>query len=120
MSFDSSEKRSSVLSLVEVPSFVCIFDVLKMPALTKTCPGYHASVHVRKSMCDCGHCFVLKCKVSDSTVRKSVRIVMRHRRALETIDETRYRQEQFYTHIAKRRALETQVKCGTMCRQHQN
>ena len=44
--------------------------VRKMP-LTKSCPECHTVVNVKKSVCDCGHCFVLKCKVSCDTARES-------------------------------------------------
>ena len=50
-------------------------------------------------MCDCGHCFVLKCKVSG---RKSARIAMRSKRALQTIGEIMCTSD-----MAKKRALET-------------
>ena len=29
----------------------------------KVCPEYCASVNVKKTVCDCGHNFALKCKV---------------------------------------------------------
>ena len=35
------------------------FHAVKMPALSKTCPECNVNVNVRKSVCDCGHCFVL-------------------------------------------------------------
>ena len=69
-------------------------------------------------MCDCGHCFVLKRKVSVNTARKSVRIAMRNKRTLETIDETMYRHGQNRASMAKKRALEHPSE--TTCRQEQN
>ena len=63
----------------------CLSSAVKMPALSKTCPECNSSLHVRKSVCDCGHCFVLKrSKVLSNTARKSLRIAMRHKRTLET------------------------------------
>ena len=52
--------------------------------LTKSCPECQTVVNVKKSVCDCGHCFVLKRKVSYDTARKSKRIAMKCKRALET------------------------------------
>ena len=38
---------------------------------SKSCPECHIAVNVKKSVCDCGHCFVLKRKVSYDSARKS-------------------------------------------------
>ena len=35
-----------------------------MPKLTKVCPECSVSVNVKKSVCNCGHAFVLKHQVS--------------------------------------------------------
>ena len=40
-----------------------------MPKLTKVCPECSVSVNVKKSVCDCGHTFVLKRKVSIDATR---------------------------------------------------
>ena len=79
---------------------------VKMPALTKTCPKCNENIHVRKSVCDCGHYFVLKRKAFSKTTRKSVRIAMRQKRTVETTDEKVYRQEQNRTNMARMRAVE--------------
>ena len=76
--------------------------------LTKSCPECHAVVNVKKSVCDCGHCFVLKCKVSYDTARKSKRIAMKCKRALEPVVETMNRQERdFASHRSLESAAET-------------
>ena len=98
-------------------SFVCLMP-LKMPPLSKTCPKCGANMNVRKNVCDCGDCFVLKRKVSVNTARKSVRIAMRNKRTLDTIDETTYRQGQNQVSMAKKRTLEHPSEIT--CRQEQN
>ena len=35
-----------------------------MPKLTKVCPKRSVSVNVKKSVCNCGHAFVLNRKIS--------------------------------------------------------
>ena len=65
-----------------------------MPALSRSCPECNTNVHTRKSMCDCGYSFALKCTTSRDTVRKSMRIAMKTKRALETVDDARYRKDQ--------------------------
>ena len=60
-----------------------------MTALTKTCPECHAFVHIRKSVCKCGHCFVLKFQLID-TGRKSARIAMRSTHILLQLLHTTY------------------------------
>ena len=69
-------------------------------------------------MCDCGHSFVLKRKVSADTTRKSKRIAKRCQRALETTSETECRQKQNAASMANKRALETPSE--TQYRQKQN
>ena len=61
--------------------------------LTKSCPECCAIVNVKKSVCDCGHCFVLKRKVSQDTARKSQRIAKKCKRALENVVEAMNRRE---------------------------
>ena len=68
----------------------------KTMPLTKSCPECYAIVNVKKSVCDCGHCFVLKRKVSHDTARKSNRIAMKCKRALETT-----------VHMANQRTVES-------------
>ena len=69
--------------------------------LSKSCPECHTVVHVRKSVCDCGHCFVLKSKISHDTTRKSKRIAMKCKRELETVVETMNRQARNRLYIIK-------------------
>ena len=85
--------------------------------LSKSCPECHTVVNVKKSG-DCGHCFVLKCKVSCDTARKSKRIAMKCKRALEPLVETIHRQEQSRALMAKKRSLESAAE--TIYRQEQN
>ena len=56
-------------------------------------------------MCDCGHCFVLKHKVSADSARKSQRIAIRSKRALDTVHDVMCGQEQNRANMAHRRAL---------------
>ena len=64
---------------------VCTY--LTMPGLSKACPECSANVNVRKSVCECGHCFVLKRKRSVDAKRRSKRIAVRSKRALESAEE---------------------------------
>ena len=54
-----------------------------MPKLAINCPKCSASVNVRKTVCECGHNFALKPKFSIDATRKSKRIAMRCKQALE-------------------------------------
>ena len=88
-----------------------------MPALLKSCPECNTNVHARKSMCDCGYSFALKCRTSSDTVRKSMRIAMKTKRALET-DDARYRKDQNAANVAKKRVIESSKE--TMHRREHN
>ena len=59
---------------------------LSMPP-TKVCEHCSASVHIRKSVCACGHVFGSK-KSSPSAARKSKRVAVGIRRSLEFDVET--------------------------------
>ena len=87
-----------------------------MPALSKTCPQCFTNVNVKRSVCDCRHCFVLKHKVFVDACRKSQRLAKRSKRALETTAETISRQNR--ANMAQKRALESPN--DTLCRQEQN
>ena len=89
-----------------------------MSNLVKVCPECCASVNVKKTVCDCGHKFVFKSKVSFDSVRKSKRVAMRRKRALESPTETMDRREQDRANTKKRRALES--PCETMDRREQD
>ena len=79
----------------------CIF--LDMP-LTKVCVHCSASVNVRKAVCACGHVFDSK-KSSPATTRRSKRIALNIRRALESADETAARKTKDAVREANKRAL---------------
>ena len=53
--------------------------------LMKACPKCCENINVKKSLCDCGHTFVLKRKASIDATRKSKRIAMRSGRALANL-----------------------------------
>ena len=89
-----------------------------MPTLSKSCPQCLANVNVKKSVCDCGHCFVLKRNVSLNKPRKSQRIANRYKRALESPAQTMHRQEQNRASMAQKRALES--PSDTLCRQEKD
>ena len=92
--------------------------MFKMPGLIKSCPNCCANVHVRKALCDCGHCFsVTKPKPSFDTARKSKRIAMRSRRALATANLTKQRREQSRVAMGKKRASECPVE-GASRKEH--
>ena len=87
---------------IEAGGFSCcwqIFLVLtsllykRMP-LTKVCPECCTNVNLRKSVCECGHCFTLKRKasVNATSLRKSKRIAKQVKRASESAYEIIIRQ----------------------------
>ena len=79
--------------------------------LTKQCSKCDAIVNLRQSVCKCGNCFVLKKKagcVNVNSRRKSKRIAMQSKRALETACETTLRQSKDNVRQAQKRALETE------------
>ena len=84
-----------------------------MPKLTKVCPECSVSVNVKKSVCDCGHTFVLKRKVSIDATRKSKRIAMRCKRASESPSKSMSRRELNRASMSKNRALESQNESMT-------
>ena len=55
--------------------------------LRKVCPQCNTVVHVKRSCCGCGHVFSLKRKVQVSA-DKSMGKAVKHRRALETVEDT--------------------------------
>ena len=63
--------------------------LFRMP--TKVCTQCCAIVNVKDSICVCGHSFVLKRKALVRAT-KSKRIAMKRKRALESADETAWRQ----------------------------
>ena len=78
--------------------------------LTKLCPNCNVLVHVRKSVCECGHCFLLKRKASSNanSPRKSKRIAIQCKRASESAFQTTLRRTNDTVRKAQKRALETE------------
>lgn len=78
--------------------------------LTKLCSECGIFVNLRQSVCECSHCFVLKRKasVNSSSVRKSKRIAMQSKKALESVCETTLRQTKDNVRKAQKRASETE------------
>ena len=74
---------------------------------TKVCPQCCAVVNLRKSVCECGHYFVLKKKtsVNSKSLRKSKRIAMQTKRALESTFQTTLRQNNDSERKAKKKEL---------------
>ena len=69
-----------------------ITSLYEIMPLTKQCLKCDAIVNLRQSVCKCGNCFILKKKaacVNVNSRRKSKRIAMQSKRALETACETR-------------------------------
>ena len=60
----------------------------------KVCPKCRGSVNVKRTACECGHFFAIKGKMSHDAVRKSKRVAMRCKRALESYNESMARHEQ--------------------------
>ena len=82
----------------------------------KQCPKCGLMVPIKKSVCVCGHSF--KTKPLVYSTRKSKRIAMQQKRALQSADEIFSRQEQDRACIAKKRASETMAE--TLQRQEQD
>ena len=93
---------SSIFSVLE--SYVSCSLSLSMPP-TKVCEHCSASVHIRKSVCACGHVFGSK-KSSPSAARKSKRVAVGIRRSLGSDVETAARKAKDSVSKAKKRALE--------------
>ena len=81
--------------------------------LRKVCPQCSIVIHVRRSVCECGHAFTLKreARITASSPAKS-------KRALESLENTLRRQDSNRTHMASMRASETQEQ--TLERLEQN
>ena len=76
---------------------------------TKVCEHCSASVHIRKSVCACGHVLGSK-KSSPSAARKSKRVAVGIRRSLESDVETAARKAKDSVSKAKKRALEDEYQ----------
>ena len=67
------------------------------------CPDCSVSVNVKKSVCDCGHAFVLKRKSPLIQLEKSKRIAMRCKRASESSTKSMLRRELNRANMSKRK-----------------
>ena len=72
-------------------------------------------MNVKKSVCDCGHNFVLKLKVSTDATRKSKRITIRCKQVLESVSNSKSAKQSKHS---KRRALESPSETMTRCEQN--
>ena len=81
--------------------------------LRKVCPQCSTVVHVRRSVCECGHAFTLK-----QEARITASSPAKRKRALESLEDTLRRQESNRTRMASMRASETQEQ--TLDRLEQN
>ena len=81
--------------------------------LRKVCPQCSTVIHVRRSVCECGHAFTLK-----REPRITASIHAKRKRALESLEDTLRRQESNRTSMASMRASETQER--TLERLEQN
>ena len=89
-----------------IREFVCL--IIQLYSIrSNLAKVYHANVNAKKVVCDCGHNVALKRKMSSNTVRRSKRIAMRCKRALESPSETMVRLEQLRVYAAQKRALES-------------
>ena len=81
--------------------------------LRRVCPQCSTVIHVRRSVCQCGHAFTLKreARITASSPAK-------RKRALESLEDTLRRQESNRTRMASMRASETQEQ--TLERLEQN
>ena len=90
--------------------------------LRKVGPQCNTEVHVKRSVCDCGHAFAskkrkawctavgepentMKCRKALLSEKELVRKEV-SKRASETLEQTLHRQEQNQTHMASMRAFE--------------
>lgn len=74
--------------------------------LTKVCPRCSSLVNVRKAACFCGHVFIIK----SVATRKSRRLAMKCKRALESESDILKRKDNDKRARAKKRALEPEDK----------
>ena len=71
--------------------------------LRKVCPQCSTVIHVRRSICECGHAFTLK-----REARNTASSPAKRKRALESLEDTLRRQENNRTRMASMRSSETQ------------
>ena len=75
----------------------------------KLCPQCGSMVMIKKSMCECGHSFILKKKKSpDLNYNATRRIATQQKRALESSDQSLLRHINDSTRKAQKRAIETE------------
>ena len=81
--------------------------------LRKVCLQCSTVIHARRSICECGHAFTLK-----REVRNTASSPAKHKRALESLEDTLRRQENNRIRTASMRSSETQEQ--TLERLEQN
>ena len=81
--------------------------------LRKVCPQCSTVIHMRRSVCECGDAFTLKRKA-----RITASSPVKRKRALESLEDTLWRQEKNRTCMASMRASEKQEQ--TLERLEQN
>ena len=85
----------------------CDLNVMELSMrLRKVRPQCNAIVHVKRSVCGCGHAFALKRKAQYTSDKEKVK-VMKRRRALESEEETLMRKEKDKLHKLSKRVCET-------------
>ena len=81
--------------------------------LRKVCPQCSTVIHVRRSICECGHAFTLK-----REARNTASSPAKRKKALESLEDTLRRQENNRIRMASMRSSETQEQ--TLERLEQN
>ena len=94
-----------------------------MPRFVKLCPDCETELHIRKSMCSCGHVFAkskssLSCKNADDGHRRNNATRQARKRALETDHELDQRRKANAACKAQKRSLETEHESDQ--RKHSN
>ena len=86
--------------------------------LRKLCPQCNTIVHVKRSVCDCGHAFASKKRKAQCTAVWEPENAMKHRKALLSEEELLVTKERDKVRKASKRVSETREQ--TLHRQEQN
>ena len=86
--------------------------------LRKVCPQCNTVVHVKRSVCDCGHAFASKKRKARCTAVGEPENTMKRRKALLSEEELLVTKERDKVRKASKRASETREQ--TLHRQEQN
>ena len=86
--------------------------------LRKVCPQCNTVVHVKRSVCDCGHAFASKKRKARCTAVGEPENATKHRKSLLFEEELLVRKERDKVRKASKRASETREQ--TLHRQEQN